>query len=156
MLQLKDHGLGLSAQNGEMENLHSFEGDILLTAGEEALLRASAMNNGSEERLPRRWGDYSGLSRLSTRWPGGVLRYQLGNTFSDGEKETVRSVLQEFEEEISSAFPPVQNCISFLETDSGSRVLFTGPRTATECSSTYGLKRLGQVNLIFVTSTTKK
>ena len=147
--KLKDYGQGLSEQNGAMGRYHSFEGDILLTAREEALLRASAMNDGPLERKPRTimGGGRSGMRHERFRWPDGVLRYQLGDTFSEEEKETVRRVLQEFEEEISSAFPPVQNCISFVESDTGDRVLLTGPQTATQCSSTYGYKPLGQVNL---------
>ena len=122
MFQLQDYGQGL--HNGKMGNFHSFEGDILLTAREEALLRAATMNNGPEERNSRPIiRGRSGMRHLWTRWPGGVLRYQFKDSFSNGQRETVRRVLQEFEAEISSAFPPVQKCVSFREADTGSRVL---------------------------------
>ena len=68
MLQLQDYGLGL--QNGKMGNFHSFEGDILLTAREEALLRAATMNDGPEERNSRPIiRGRSGMRHLWTRWP---------------------------------------------------------------------------------------
>ena len=122
MFQLKDYstGAGLSEEEEEdkMGKLHTFEGDILLTAKERAQFSAAAMNDGPEKRKldPRKLGR-SGLVKTSARWPGRVLRYQwwrekLSNgegreTFSDGEKEIVRKVLKEFEGEISCAFPPV-------------------------------------------------
>ena len=59
----------------------------------------------------------------------------------------MRKVLREFEREILCAFPPVKDCISFLEVTNGSRVRFNGPKKAKRCSSTYGHKKRGWMNL---------
>ena len=118
----------------------------MLTAREEAFLRDVAINDGQKEKKPF-FGTRSGMTYFRSKWPDGVLRYELKNTFSDGQKEVVRSVLREFAEEISSTFPPVQSCISFLETDTGNRVMFEGPKKAKGCSSTIGYKELGWIRL---------
>ena len=126
-----------------------FEGDILLTKQEEDQLRAAAMNDGPEERAPslRGRGSRSGLKSSRTRWPGGVLTYEFGDTFSKKDKEYVKKVMQEFQDEISDAFPPVRECISFKEGDRGNRVFFIGPKEAVSCSSSFGLQKLGTLKL---------
>ena len=110
-----------------------------MTAREEAFLRAVAINDGQKEKKPF-FGTRSGMTYWRSRWPDGVLRYQLKDTFSWLGKIVVRRVLREFAEEISSAFPPVQSCISFLETDTGNRVMFEGPKVTKGCGSTMGYR----------------
>ena len=79
-MQSKDYsngaGLNEEEEEEEMGKLHTFEGDILLTAEERADLRAAAMNDGPDKRklVPRKLGR-SGLVKTRTRWPGRVLRY---------------------------------------------------------------------------------
>ena len=126
-----------------------FEGDILLTKQEEDQLRAAAMNDGPEERAPslRGRGARSGLKNSRTRWPGGVLTYEFGDSFSKKDKEYVKKVMQEFHDEISDAFPPVKKCITFKEGDRGNRVFFIGPKEAVSCSSSFGLQKLGTLKL---------
>ena len=82
----------------------------MLTAREEAFLRAVAMNDGQKEKKPFLFvGTRSGIKNLSLRWPDGVFRYQFSDTFYRGQKDLVRRKLREFAEEISSTFPGVQS-----------------------------------------------
>ena len=121
----------------------------MLTAREEAFLRDVAINDGQKEKKPF-FGTRSGMTYFRSKWPDGVLRYELKNTFSDGQKELVRRILREFAEEISSMFPPVESCITFLETDTGNRVIFEGPQKAKGCHSTIGYKERGLIGLAWV------
>ena len=99
------------------------------------------MNDGPEERAPclRGRGSRSGLKSSMT--------YEFGDTFSKKDKEYVKKVMQEFQDEISDAFPPVKECISFKEGKRGNRVFLIGPKEAVSCSSSFGLQKLGTLKL---------
>ena len=72
----------------------------------------------------------------------GFPKYEfVRDTFTDEEKMIVRRAIQDFEQEITSVYPPLKKCISFLEEDPsrpGLRVKVIGPKEATSCSSFIG------------------
>ena len=138
---MKEYNSGPDSSE-ELDEYESFEGDMMLTASQKRELNAAALNDGPIERkfipiLSRR----SGLRDVTKLWPGGVFRYQLKEgSWKSRDKIRVRRILKEFEEEISSTFPPVGKCISFLETKTGYRMLAQGPKKTNKCSATVGYK----------------
>ena len=113
----------------------------MMSAREAAWLRASALNYGPQKRNPStRLLSRSG--HLSRNWPNNEFKYEfVRDTFNGGEKRKVRKAIQDFEEEISSVYPPLKKCISFLEEDPsrpGRRVQLIGPLQAFSCSSNLG------------------
>ena len=119
------------------------EGDIMLSPQQAALFMASALNYGPQKRHPSpRVLTRSG--HVSRNWPNNTYKYEfVRGTFSDKEERYVRKAIQDFEQEISSVYPPLKKCITFVEEEEesnsgGRRVKVNGPREAKGCSSHLG------------------
>ena len=132
-----------STRLGRIGGLQIIEGDIVMSPREAARLRASALNYGPQKRNPRP-GRLSRSAHISRNWPNNTLKYEfVENTFTDEEKRKVREAIEDFEEEITSAYPPLTKCITFLEEDPsepGVRVKLIGPKEAIGYSSYVGFR----------------
>ena len=138
--------LALLLNGGAVARSHSHmieEGDIVLSPQQAAWFRASALNYGPQKRHPSpRVLTRSG--HVSRNWPNNTYKYEfVRGTFTDEEERKVRKAIQDFEREISSVYPPLKKCISFVEEEEesnsgGRRVKLIGPREATGCSSNLG------------------
>ena len=115
----------------------------MLSPQQAALFMASALNYGPQKRHPSpRVLTRSG--HVSRNWPNNTYKYEfVRGTFTDEEERKVRKAIQDFEREISSVYPPLKKCISFVEEEEesnsgGRRVKLIGPREAVGCSSNVG------------------
>ena len=118
---------------------HTIEGDIVLSPRQAAQFRASALNYGPQKRHPSpRVLTRSG--HVSRNWPRNTYKYEfVKGTFTGVGEWKVRKAIQDFEREISSVYPPLKKCITFLEEDPGApgrRVKIIGGPV--RCSSNLG------------------
>ena len=79
----------------------------------------------------------NGLRSESSRWPNGILLYELPLSFNTNKKERIRSLLKKLETALDS-------CIKFKEALSGKRMKI---KDGTGCSSTVGYKQWGFMTL---------